>query len=66
MVLFFVSSGLMQPSAIHENDNDMNSNYDNNSNFASNQSLAFTPDNMGDNLKKKVHIFEYSIWLFNN
>ena len=56
MVLFFVSSGLMQPSAIHENDNDMNSNYDNNSNFASNQSLMFTPDNMGDKMKKGTYI----------
>ena len=65
MVLFFVSSGLMQPSAIHENDNDMNSNYDNNSNFASNQSFAFTPDNMGDKMKKGPYIY-MSIWLFNN
>ena len=59
------SSGFKHPFAIHESDNSMITNHGNNAIFASNQSLAFTPDNMGDNLKK-VHIFEYSIWLFNN
>ena len=38
----------MQPFAIHENDNDMMTNYGNKIIFASNQSLVFTPDNMGD------------------
>ena len=49
----------MQPSAIHENDNDMISNYDNSSNFASSQSLGFTPDNMGDKMKKGTYIWVY-------
>jgi len=38
LVLFPMSSGMMHHFANHENDNDMISNYGNNSIFASNQS----------------------------
>ena len=57
LILFFwfftASSGFKHPFAIHESDNNMITNHGNSAIFASNQSLAYTPDSMGLELKKR-------------
>ena len=58
------SSGFKHPFTIHESDNSMITNHGNNAIFASNQSLAYTPDSMGLKLKKGT--YNMVIWLCNN